>query len=56
VIGDLPNTNFVMNNVFLVGVYPGLTEPMLDFIADSIIKFVQTGESQSRFVAVKTSS
>jgi len=23
-----------------VGVYPGLTEPMLDYVADSIIEFV----------------
>jgi CDP-6-deoxy-D-xylo-4-hexulose-3-dehydrase len=42
VIGDLPNTNFVMNNVFWVGVYPGLTKPMLDFVVSTIGNFVET--------------
>jgi len=40
VIGDLPNTDFVMNNVFWVGVYPGLTTDMLDFMAKTIKDFV----------------
>ncbi len=35
VIGDLPNTDFVMNNVFWVGLYPGITEPMIDYMADT---------------------
>jgi CDP-6-deoxy-D-xylo-4-hexulose-3-dehydrase len=36
VIGDLKNTDFVMRNVLWVGVYPGLTKPMLDHIAEVI--------------------
>jgi CDP-6-deoxy-D-xylo-4-hexulose-3-dehydrase len=40
VVGDLTNTDIVMRRTFWVGVYPGLTAPMLDFIADSIIEFV----------------
>jgi CDP-6-deoxy-D-xylo-4-hexulose-3-dehydrase len=40
VAGDLRNTDFVMNNVFWVGVYPGLTPPMLDFVAKTITEFV----------------
>lgn len=40
VVGDLTNTDIVMRRTFWVGVYPGLTEPMLDFVADSIIEFV----------------
>jgi len=36
----LPNTDFVMNNVFWVGVYPGLTKPMLDFVASVVGEFV----------------
>ncbi|MGA2535316.1 MAG: lipopolysaccharide biosynthesis protein RfbH, partial [Terracidiphilus sp.] len=40
VIGDLPNTDFVMNNVFWIGVYPGLTKPMLDFVASAIAHIV----------------
>ncbi len=39
VIGNLPNTDFVMNNVFWLGVYPGLTKPMLDFVVDTIARF-----------------
>lgn len=41
VVGDLTNTDIVMRRTFWVGVFPGLTEPMLDYIADSIIEFVQ---------------
>ena len=40
VVGDLSNTDFVMNNVFWIGVFPGLTEPMLDFIAATAAEFV----------------
>ncbi len=40
VVGDLTNTDIVMRRTFWVGVYPGLTEPMLDYIADSITDFV----------------
>ncbi len=38
-IDDLPNTDFVMNNVFWIGVYPGLTRPMLDFVAEVVTGF-----------------
>lgn len=44
VVGDLTNTDIVMNRTFWVGVYPGLTTPMLDFMADSIIEFVANAE------------
>jgi len=37
--GDLTNTDLVMNNSFWVGVYPGLSEEMLNFIADKIESF-----------------
>ncbi len=37
--GDLTNTDLVMNNSFWVGVYPGLNEEMLSFIADKIESF-----------------
>ncbi len=40
VIGDMTNTDFVMNNVFWIGVYPGLTAEMLDFIAKTLVEFV----------------
>ena len=41
VVGDLTNTDIVMNRAFWVGTFPGLTKPMLDFVAESIIEFMQ---------------
>jgi CDP-6-deoxy-D-xylo-4-hexulose-3-dehydrase len=41
VIGNLPNTDFAMNNVFWIGVYPGLTTEMLDFVAETFAEFVK---------------
>lgn len=38
-IGDLPNTDFVMRNVFWIGVFPGLSTVMLDHIVQTIIQF-----------------
>jgi CDP-4-dehydro-6-deoxyglucose reductase, E1 len=35
VIGDLKNTDFVMNNVFWVGLYPGITSAMIDYMAET---------------------
>lgn len=40
VSGDLKNTDTVMNNSFWIGVYPGLTEQMLDFSATKIETFL----------------
>jgi CDP-6-deoxy-D-xylo-4-hexulose-3-dehydrase len=36
VVGTLDNTDFVMNNVFWVGLYPGVSPSMLDYVADSL--------------------
>jgi CDP-6-deoxy-D-xylo-4-hexulose-3-dehydrase len=35
VVGSLVNTDFVMNQVFWVGVYPGLTTKMVGYMVDS---------------------
>jgi CDP-6-deoxy-D-xylo-4-hexulose-3-dehydrase len=40
VIGDLKNTDFAMKNVFWIGVYPGLSEEMLNYVAETIRSFV----------------
>jgi CDP-6-deoxy-D-xylo-4-hexulose-3-dehydrase len=40
VVGDLKNTDIVMTRSFWVGVYPGLTKPMLDFVISSIADFM----------------
>jgi len=37
--GELINTDMVMNNTFWVGVYPGLTEDMLEYIASRLETF-----------------
>lgn len=38
VVGGLENTEFVMNNSFWVGVYPGMTDEMIDQMAKTIIE------------------
>ena len=40
VIGSLENTDRVMNETFWVGLYPGMTERMLDYMARTIIEGV----------------
>lgn len=40
IIGKLNNTERIMNNTFWIGVYPGLTEKMLEFIVNTINKFI----------------
>ncbi|GAA3802376.1 lipopolysaccharide biosynthesis protein RfbH [Cellulomonas soli] len=43
IVGDLRNSDTVMNRSFWLGVYPGLTNDMLDYAADSLIEFVRGG-------------
>jgi CDP-4-dehydro-6-deoxyglucose reductase, E1 len=40
VVGDLKNTNFAMDHVFWLGVYPGLTTAMIDHILGTVHTFV----------------
>ena len=39
VIGELTNTDRIMNQTFWIGVYPGLSETMLDSVVDKIESF-----------------
>jgi CDP-6-deoxy-D-xylo-4-hexulose-3-dehydrase len=32
IVGDLKNTDLVMNNTFFIGVYPGITDEMIDYM------------------------
>ena len=41
IVGDLSQTDFVMNNTFWVGVYPGMTDQMIDYMAQVIIDAVK---------------
>ncbi len=41
VVGTLDNTDAVMENTFWVGVYPGITEPMIEYMIDSFGDFME---------------
>lgn len=41
VVGELKNTNVVMNQTFWVGVYPGLTEQMIAYVVETMTAFIQ---------------
>lgn len=40
VVGDLANTNKIMNDAFWIGVYPGLGEAEISYILDCIKEFI----------------
>ncbi len=39
--GELINTDIVMNDTFWIGVWPGLTVPMLDYVIESITEILR---------------
>jgi CDP-6-deoxy-D-xylo-4-hexulose-3-dehydrase len=41
VIGDLRNTNLIMENTFWLGVYPGLSHEMLGYVCEVLLEFVE---------------
>ncbi|MBU0699940.1 lipopolysaccharide biosynthesis protein RfbH, partial [bacterium] len=42
IVGELKNTDFIMNNAFWIGVYPGMDILMIEFICDIICKHAIT--------------
>ena len=40
VAGSLENTDRIMNDTFWVGVYPGMTDEMIDYMAETITEAV----------------
>jgi CDP-6-deoxy-D-xylo-4-hexulose-3-dehydrase len=40
VVGDLSNTDIIMNNSFFIGVYPGMGTPQLDKIEGVFVRFM----------------
>jgi CDP-6-deoxy-D-xylo-4-hexulose-3-dehydrase len=47
VIGALPNSDYVMNQVFWIGVFPALSEEMLAFVAETMFELVASSRSVS---------
>jgi CDP-6-deoxy-D-xylo-4-hexulose-3-dehydrase len=41
VVGGLENTDFIMNNTLFMGVYPGLTQAKINYVTETIRKFVK---------------
>jgi CDP-6-deoxy-D-xylo-4-hexulose-3-dehydrase len=41
IVGNLKNTDFIMNNTFFVGIYPGLGKPEIDFMIEKFTEFFQ---------------
>ena len=41
VVGDLTRPDTLMTNPFWVGVYPGMTDEMIDYMAKTIIEAVK---------------
>jgi CDP-4-dehydro-6-deoxyglucose reductase, E1 len=46
VVGDLKNSDTVMNQTFWVGVYPGLTRPMLDYMLEVMQSYCRLSENR----------
>lgn len=40
VVGDLTNSDIITENTFWIGVHPGLTDEMIDYMAGSVLEFV----------------
>jgi CDP-6-deoxy-D-xylo-4-hexulose-3-dehydrase len=40
IVGNLDNTDLIMNNTFFIGVYPGIGQPQLEKIADTFARFM----------------
>jgi CDP-6-deoxy-D-xylo-4-hexulose-3-dehydrase len=45
--GALTNTDIVMNQTFWLGIYPGITTEMMDFVAERTAAFIKTARSRS---------
>lgn len=45
VVGDLARSDLVMTHTFFVGVYPGLTDAMIDYVVDQFHAFVRSRTS-----------
>ena len=44
VVGNLENTDLIMNNTFWIGVFPGLTQEMLQYVVEEFKNFIKLFE------------
>jgi CDP-6-deoxy-D-xylo-4-hexulose-3-dehydrase len=51
VVGDLANTDKIMTDAFFIGVYPGLTSAMLDYVESVFADFFHTVRQTGRAAA-----
>jgi CDP-4-dehydro-6-deoxyglucose reductase, E1 len=42
VVGDLTNTDYIMNNTFFIGVYPGLGKAEVEYVVETFENFLKT--------------
>jgi CDP-6-deoxy-D-xylo-4-hexulose-3-dehydrase len=40
IVGNLENADRIMRKSFWLGVYPGLSQPMLEYVAENVLSFV----------------
>lgn len=41
IVGDLTNTDYIMNNTLFMGVFPGLTKVKINYVMDKVHEFVK---------------
>ena len=46
VVGELPNSDLVMQGTFWLGVYPGITDTMVDYVVDCLRSFCASAASR----------
>ncbi len=46
IVGELKNTDLIMNNTFFIGVYPGITDEMIDYIIKIFKNFFSQMENK----------
>jgi len=42
IVGELKGADTIMNNSFWIGVYPGLTDEMLEYVAAAFSEFIKS--------------
>ncbi len=56
VVGELSNTDLVMNHTFWIGVYPGITDEMIEYVVSVLRDFIQTARGRSPAVTFSSAT